>query len=480
MDSNRFQRWTVIFRRIFFWFRLGALMLFLGVAVQLVRWSHAYDPRFYQFLGTPPGRALSSLMEWPNLHNRTGREKPFEKYSDEEKYWHRHIQTRLQQSWPTHTLELRGGEIRHVRILSQEQGQLRIREHFGMQGRLETTLSASEVLSLRPYDKELPEVSLRDVHFQMEYPDFDLTYFGHYTVLTDAPYYQVADSVEILEELHRQYLEIFGPLIRFPRSEQSLQVLFFSNEHDFRAHQDRTAPDLHSSVGYFSPLEDRMVVFNQQFSDRANQIRQEVEADIAALLNRARSQGERREILKIQQQAEQQIRERAKRDTVSTLRHEAAHYLSYTFGVHSWIHAENGWLIEGMASYFEQNPPQGLNPGFMQTLLMLEMQDRIPPLRQLMEIRQPENFETELSKMKAYEAYALSWSLFHFCMQPENRKGFFAYLRHLQSPPDIGKLMNHSRMERLAVYLRLTPQELEKAWRRMIREDMGIRTPKSA
>ena len=453
------------FRKVFFWIRLVCLFLLVAAALQLVSWSHQYDPRFYQFLGTAPGKALSSIMEWPNLYNRVNAEVEVEDFSDEEKLWHTRIQNRLLQSWPTHTLFLKDGTVRHVRILRNEDGKLWVREHFGHQGRLETSLSLSDIRETQAYSEPLPPVSLRDILFQMEYPEFDLTYFGHYTVLTDAPYYQVADSVEVLETLHQQYIETFSSIIRFPQEQKNLQVLFFSNEEDYREHQRETAPDLKSSVGYYSPLEDRMVVYNQQYSERAMKVRKEVEQDIAELLKRAENPAQRREILSIQQNVEQQIRDRARQETVSTLRHEAAHHLSYTYGVHSWIHTENGWLIEGLASYFESTLSLNMNLELVDSLQRLKRQNRIPPLSKLMDVRQPLHFEQELPGIKSHEAYALSWSLFYFCMLPENRDGFFTYIRNLQNPKDIGWLMATPRIEILSVSLGLRPDELEEKWR---------------
>lgn len=452
-------------RRIFFLFRLACLFVLVGASYQLMRWSHNYDPRFYQFLGTGPGRALSSLMEWPNLYNRDTGHKPYQELNDEEKRWHDRIRARLQQSWPTHTLIFKNGKVKDVRILSTEPGYLNVREHLGTQGRLEIRIPLSELSEILPFADPLPGVSLRDVRFQMEYPDFDLTYFGHYTVLTDAPYYEVASSVETLEEMHSQYVEIFSPLIRFPRNQEKLQVLFFSNEKDYRAHQNNTAPDLSSSVGYYSPLEDRMVVFNQQFSDRANLVRKDVGDDIAELLKRATTASQRQQILQMQQRAESQIRDRAKTETMATLRHEGAHHLSYTYGVHSWIHTENAWLIEGLATYFETPTPGDSDPVYLETLFVLDMQKRIPSLSRLVEIRQPESFERELPGLEAHEAYALSWSLFHFCMLPDNRDAFFGYLQKLQTPRNIGKLMDVPRTRLLAESLGMNEPSLEKAWR---------------
>ncbi|MDF3129909.1 DUF1570 domain-containing protein [Kiritimatiellaeota bacterium B1221] len=452
-------------RRIFFILRLSCLLYVVGLAYQLVRWSHNYDPRFYKFLGTTPGKALSSFMEWPNLYTRVQKEKSFADFSDEEKKGYEQIVNRLQQSWPTHSLSYKNGKHKDVRILRTSPGQIHVREYLGTQGRLESQISTSELSEITPYAKKFPHVSLRDIHFQENFPDFELSYSGHYTILTDAPYYQVSQSVKILEELHTQYLELFSPLIRFPNREQSLQVLFFTNETEYRKHQKNSAPDLANSVGYYSPLEDRMVVFNQQFSNRAKQIREDVGDDITQMLQQARNSSQRQQILRMQQSAEAQIRNLAQQETIATLRHEGAHHLSYAYGIHSWIHTENGWLIEGLAAYFEAPSPGEIDSVYRDSLRYLDRHNRIPALSRLVEIRQPEHFEDELPGLEAHEAYALSWSLFHFCMLPENKEAFFDYIRSLQDPEDLRALMRVPRTQLLAEALGMRPSELELAWR---------------
>lgn len=450
-------------------FRVFCLLLLVGLAMQLVLWSHDYDPRFYQFLGTAPGKALSEFMEWPNLYNRVNAEKDIDTYSAEESKWKQKLENQIRQTWPTHTLGLKDGTELHVRLLSQTKTHLHIREYFGGQGRLDRDIDKSTLGNIKVYDEEVPTVTLRDIHFQMEYPEFNITYFGHFTILTDAPYFQVSTSVEALEYLRSQYVELFTSIFRFPQTNQNLQVLFFSNEKDFRRHQNDTAPELDSSVGYYSPLEDRMVVFNQQFSLRADEVRVVVKEDIQELLSLAKTSGQRQQILQMQQHAEEQIRDQAHLETLATLRHEGAHHLSYTYGVHSWMHTENGWLIEGLACYFEQISPGNPDPSYVRSLFRLELEGRIPSVSQLVEVRQPDQFEAELPGIRAHETYALSWSLFHFCMLPENRDNFFAYLAYIQSPSDIGALMKHQRVELLSKYLGLSKFELNQKWREHIR-----------
>ncbi len=366
-------------------------------------------------------------------------------------------------------VELKNGTIKHVRFMEVNNRYVSVREHFGGQGELDTRVYRSDIAEIDPFTDPQPTVTWRDVRFQMEYPDFHLTYSGHYTVLSDAPYYQIASSVEALEDLRETYLDLFNTLVRFPKPEQGLQVLFFSKESQYRQHQTKSAPAPADSVGYYSPLEDRLVVFNHQFSERTVENRRQISEEVRELLSQPRTDAERQHILRLQQRIEDQIRTHARQETVSTLRHEGAHHLSYTYGVHSWIHAENAWIIEGLAGYFESSDPRQPTPSHLLSLLALDKDNRVPGLAKLMAIRKPESFEADLPGLKAYEAYALSWSLFHFCMQDTYRQNFYKYMEDLQAPLSIHSLMGTARIEHLAEVLKLSPAELDTKWRSHIR-----------
>lgn len=451
--------------RLLYWLRLLLLMLLVGLSVLLLQWNREMDPRFFRFLNTPPGRTLARVMNWPNLFDQVLPDKPLEEYSEEEKLWRQKLESAIRATWPTHTLHMTDGSARLVQVLAIDGDHLQIREHYGARGRLETSVQRSLIRGIDPYTAPLPEVTWRDVRFQMEFPAFELTHTGHYTVLTDAPFHQVASSVEALEHLHGQYLDLFSSLIRYPESSGTLQVLFFTREEDYRRHQEATAPDLASSLGYYSPLENRMVLFNHQFSQYTESVREHVKHELGFLSGQTDSAAERKRLYLLQERLEDHIRDQAALETLSTLRHEGAHHLSYTFGVHSWIHAENAWLVEGLAAFFESAEPGQTVPSYQDSLQHLQREGRIPPLARLVGVRIPSDFARELPDVLPHEAYALSWSLFRLCMSPPHRDLFFSYLKSLQDPDDIAKLMNTPRIELLANALSLSPASLEAAWR---------------
>lgn len=440
------------------------LLAMMAGASRLVYWNRNDDPRFYHFLTTSPGRALARAMNWPSFYNLPPEDKPESEFTPEELDGKRGLEAALRNRWPTHRLITTAGEEHLIRILFESPESISVQFSFGGKSRVTREINRSDILSLESYTEPIPRITWRDVRFQMDFPTFELLHHGPYTILTDAPYFQVIETARVLDRLYQQYMEIFSPLVQARRSQQSLQVLFFSNEEDFARSVARSSPEMEGSAGFYSPLEDRMVVFNQYHSAFARQMRSEINAELANLIENSRSSEERRSLEQTRFRVEEQIRRRGQQETLATLRHEAAHHLSYTYGVHSWFHAENGWLIEGLAVYFESDPPGEITPTHLNTLINLRESGRIPPLAQLINIRKPSGFEAELPGLKSYEAYALSWVLFRYLMQESRRDAFFTYLQYIRDPAHLRQLVNISREKLLARHMGTTPEALEQAW----------------
>ena len=413
-------------RRILFWFRLALMLCVAGFVIQLSIWNRDLDPRFFRFLGTPPGKMLARVMNWPTMYDTGAFDKNLSEYSEEELKWRDHLLSELQARTPSH-------------LLTSE-----------------------------------PTLSWRDVRLQMDYPTLTLSHSPHFSILSDAPFHQIATSVEAMEHLRSQYLDIFSSLVRYPKPDTSLQLLYFSNESDYREHQQRAVPLLENSIGYYSPLEDRLVLFNHQFSDHTQAIHDHVQQEIDFLSEQMDSEAEQEQLDQAHQRLTRYIQDQASIETLATLRHEGAHYLSYTYGVHSWIHTENAWLIEGIATYFEAPLPGQSVPSYLNMITKMVMEDRLPTLANFMAVRLPSDFATDLPQIEPHEAYALSWSLFRLCMSPPYRASFFEYVKDLQEPKDLSTLMKTSRVERLAAYLSVSSTELEAEWQRSLHDSNAL------
>lgn len=456
-------------RKLFFWFRITVLLSISAGVLLLALWNRQTDPRFYVFLSTPPGIILSRVMNWPNLNDKAEREGVQQDLSTEEV---RALQKLLSESdifQPTHQLTLTNGRTLQAQLLKENEENLVVRHQTDSRSPEQRIIPRITLERMGPFMPDDPEVTRRDVRFQMAFPDLRFSHSEHYTVLSDAPQNEVEAIKDALEDLRSQYLDIFGSLARYPKPDVSLQVLFFTHESDYRAHQESTAPHLNDSTGYYSPLEDRMVLYNDQFSERTENAQQHVQEEIAFLQDQITSLKKQDELRDFEKRLNRYIQNRAIKNTLFTLRHEGAHHLSYTYGVHSWIHAENAWLIEGMAAYFESPEPGQPLSSYQFSLRNVMRENRMPSLFRLMEVRLPEHFGHDLPNLRPYEAYALSRSLFIFCMQPRHRDAFFTFLRDIQAPGNISDLLDTPRHERLSRTLSLSPGDLESKWRAWLR-----------
>ncbi len=105
-------------------------------------------------------------------------------------------------------------------------------EQFGDSGEFAATYPIQQVRKLEPLKIALPEVTYRDVRFQMEYPELFIYKQPPFTVASDESYFNVEHAVKTLQALHTRFLRVFGPLAR-TRTGETIQVLFLSDQEQF-------------------------------------------------------------------------------------------------------------------------------------------------------------------------------------------------------------------------------------------------------
>ncbi|HEY8241479.1 MAG TPA: DUF1570 domain-containing protein, partial [Kiritimatiellia bacterium] len=159
----------------------------------------------------------------------------------------------------------------------------------------------------------------------------------------------------------------------------------------------------------------------------------------------------------------------AESQTRATLRHEGAHQLAFTLGVHSWHRAEGEWLVEGLATYCETSPPGQVDASRSSALHNAMEKGKLIPLSDLVAMRAGE-FVRLGSEVRISLAYCQSWSLFHFLMQRDNQGRFFNYVRFLRDPANVTEVRETDPLELLARFEGLTPQDLEKKWKEFVRK----------
>jgi hypothetical protein len=454
-------------RKWAFWIRLSVLVPALAGTFVLYRWNQRNDPRFYLFLSTPAGRQLAGLFRWyaAALPPREA-DKLDEAYTPDELQTKRALESDLAAMTPTTRLVLADGRRMVGRIVEEQPDAVLFEENYGPSGTLAMRVRRNRIQELTDLREPVPPVTYRDVLFKQEFPAFSLYKRVPYTVLTDEKFFQVEGAVRVLQKLHRDFLETFQPLLVHPPRADGIQVLFFSREDMFRRYQRKYAPRMDTSVGFYSPWADRFIVFNQRNSEFMASLGHEVEQRAGAFRERPDLHGDDRRIEEWKQSAGRRMDRLAELQTQETIRHEGAHQLFFTYGVHSAHRIENEWLYEGLAVYCETVVLGGPSPQRAVQLQDARHGGRLIPLADLVNHRSTRGLFSFGASEQVELAYSQSWALVRYLMQPERRPVFFEFLGHLRDRRNFWPNLKEPQFDMLCRFLGRTPAELESDWLR--------------
>ena len=445
--------------------RLAVLSGLLGGTLLLLHWNRIGDPRFYRFLDTGTGRWMAETFRW------YGPEAPFipdereeSRMTPEERATRRRMEERVRAEQPTHELLFTDGQTLEGRVVEERPQEVVFVRTYGDSAEVTAVVPRRRLESIRRLEQPAPVISYRDVRFQMEFPDLNYYRRPPYSLLTDESFFRVEQTVEILEVLHGQFVEVWRGLMEDARPDRSVQVLFFSRQDAFRAYQQEHAPRMESSAGFYSPRLDRLVLFNQRGSERVAELRRQVEEEEARhRAGRLAPEVEAR-LREWRRQTDQDIEQLAERQTRATIRHEGAHQLFYDFGIHSRHGAEGEWLIEGLATYCETSPMGAMDPARHESLRRALEEGRLISLEDLVNRREESGLLSFGVEERIGLAYDQSWGLVHFLMQPERRAAFFDYLRYLRDPGAFRDIRKTGPLALLCRFLGIEPDELWPQW----------------
>jgi len=269
---------------------------------------------------------------------------------------------------------------------------------------------------------DLPyRVSYRDVVFRQEFPDMPLYLYPPYAIISDSPSDETDLVATAIREMHLKFRETFCLLMTQAPEGELIHILFFSAEDEYRDYQDLFAHAMLNTSGFYSPAVNRLVLYRQPASAIENK-------NGMCLI---------------------------------TIRHEAAHQLFFTYGIHSRHRVENEWLIEGLASYCETPRLGGVDPVQLRLLTDSYSQETLIPIAHLVNHRSEGGL---LAYKPAELAYAQAWSLVHFLMSDEHRTAFFAYIRYLRSTQSFSEVCKKSRIEILCRHIGISPTQLDQDW----------------
>jgi hypothetical protein len=275
----------------------------------------------------------------------------------------------------------------------------------------------------------MPTVTYRDVAFRMEFPELRLYVHPPFAILSDVSPHEASALIETLVDTHAWFCPIFQPLFTQAYRQDLIHVLYFARPGDYTKYQRDHAKDLVNTAGFYSPAVNRLVLHRQRSDGGGNP------AD-------------------------------ASRQTLYTIRHEAAHLFLFAYGVHSFHRIENEWLIEGLACLAETPSPGEADPN--RALLLQTAADRggLIPLPGLVNHR--DNRVRLLGYSATELAYSQSWALVRFLIQDESRDAFFAYIKYVRDPKNFQEIRRYDRLTLLARFMGRSPPQLEAEWREYV------------
>jgi hypothetical protein len=435
----------------------------------LWHWNRTADPRFYYFLETQPGKIIGSMSGWdifqPNERKTDG------EMTHLELGYKRSLERVVNYQYPTHLLQFKDGTVLRGQVVEQEPEAVQFRPvqvHKALEVR---RIPRSHISMLAKNSEMMLPVSYRDVRFKMEFPDLKFYRNGGYTILTDASGTDTQSFVGLLDALYVDFGKDFASLMEGGSTMRDIQVVYVYEKGRFASYRpsDQIAPS--DTTGMYLPDQERLIIYNQR---RVVQSPLVSNASTADQFHAHEATNGPEWLVKKSAKTKKSplayCRFRSGIDfndgdeTYLTLRHEGAHHLAFKRGVHSSFRAENSWLVEGLACYFESEVPGDVVHAYRRMLRWGTLNNEFIPLDQLVNYRSSDGMVDSSSPARIDMSYAESWALVRFLMQDEYRPGFFNYIEFVRDSANLNALGKQPRVKLLAAHLNLSVSQLDARW----------------
>jgi hypothetical protein len=367
----------------------------------------------------------------------------------------------MRESQPTHCVLLDNGRVLVGRIEGDggRRPLLRLRGPGGVE---KVELDSRNVE--RTLDLGQPEIELapRDVRFLMEFPDFDHYYLPPFVIAADAPTLLVYATYLSLRELVRDFHREFGDLVRDDARGRRSHVCILRSEFDYNhLILSRSNLGLTNTVGFYDQLTSCLFVYDRmrETDSECTELSRYVRVALERWANRRLAPAPPQ--LRMDFSA-QRLTFLAS-DFFATVRHEGAHQLAYTLGVHSAQGFEHLWVVEGLSQYCETIPAGALSLPHLGRLHSAITTTGLIPWHELIDRDHPGSFDGYGDRESL--AYSQSWILFLWLMQPQYRDAFLTFLTRVRSinPLDLGR--RHTDMLEQSLGIPIAPllDEIEQA-----------------
>lgn len=259
----------------------------------------------------------------------------------------------------------------------------------------------------------------------------------HYLLVYNTPHPWADSRADLLERAHEAFYRVMGAAGFDPRPIDGRLVGVLFNEHrDYLAYgRDRDGIDVSSAGGYYSPMSNRIAMFNTQSSPQLAKQRRQIsrlEQSIDQATQIAEAAGQAGDMtraahyrqLKIRALNQvsilrNQVQRGAGLNNISQTIHEATHQLSFNSGVQSRRVMNPFWLSEGLATNFEtMSPAVPFGPGQdnrvrRKALLEAAKAGKLEGLSTFVRRVQLEGMDDDQRE----RLYAQAWGLFGFLFQ---------------------------------------------------------------
>lgn len=397
------------------------------------------------------------------------REKDPAEWTEEERAIHRQLEQEVRRDHPSDRLVFDDGSEWEGYIWQRTADAVVFEKRYGQSGSMKVSVPMARVRMLQKTDAP-PRVTYRDVQFRMEFPDLLFRKAPPYTLVSDASYFEVEDAVNELRRLYHEIVRVFDPLMASTSRREDIQVLIFSSRTKFEAYREKYVGDHTSISGFYNPWLDRLVWFHQRESEAVERAR----AWLAAEEKKYRGLHPDRPEVQFQidewkREMENRIEAFAREMTTRTLRHEGAHQIYFSLGLHSPHFVENDWVYEGLAAYAEVLPFGARNPERIAVLKEALEANGLIPLHRLVGAKDPRGFAVFGDAARTELAYCEAWALVAFLMEPPRRSSFMKYLSFLRTPENVEEVARTNPVMLLARFVNRPPDELESDWIRWMR-----------
>ena len=457
-------------RTVGWWIRVPLLMAAMLWAVVMFQWSRQDDPRFYRFLNSKPGRMVSQVFRWHgSALNTPIADKPESQMNDEERAVKRQLEEDLKAATSAHELVLKDGRTLTGRVEEENPDYVLFTESYGDNGSLSVKIQRQRIRRIDRVSVAPPPVVYRDVRLKMEFPGMNFYKRPPYSIVTDESFFSVEHTVRILQDLYSKFLTVFAPLIEISEERgKNIQLVFFSNEEAYRQYQNKYAPQMENSSGFYSPWVDRLIVFNQKSSEQIRNVQEMLERQESYYRSMRGGGDYSAKVDAWKKDAQKNIARFAEEQTMTSIRHEGAHQLMFTYGVHSRNRVENEWIVEGLASYCEV-PSIGDYDPIRVALLKKALEDgTVIPLEKLVNFRSVQGLTAIGSPERAEMAYHEAWALVHWLMQYDHQERFFEYIRFVRDMGNYRQVRKTPAYDLLCQMMQIDPTEFENLWKQHV------------